>query len=317
MTTTLANLYIAIDPLKVEAARVAIVKAVEGMESAYGRWIKVAEAVKAAWPTEGLADKPLITEWVSSSLSKAEIAVMADGYVEPFTEAVKAAWLAFHNVVSGDNEKALVTAKVFEAKAKAERKAAQSKVSQYVKRVFENAYPAPVVVTPAPELTPEQAEANEAQKVATQAAIDKGNASNAAAQAVTNSKIAKSEADTAALKAKAAEAKAKMDPTQAEAAALAQAEAEEKAEQAKVEAEKAEAAKAEAEAAKVLMVATQAEAKAKAGAVQSAKMVEAILKDLDALITRVQGYKASIKGGDDLEAGLLGLKTDLRIDNNL
>ena len=317
MTTTIANLYIAVDPLKVEAARVAVVKAVEGMESAYGRWIKVAEAVKAAWPADGLADKPLITTWVASGLSKAEHIVMADGYVEPFTEAVKAAQLAFNSVGSEDNKKRLAKEKAFEDKAKAERKAAQSKVSQYVKRVFEHAYPAPVIVQPAPELSPEQAEANEAQKIATQAAIDKGNASNAAAQAVTNSKIAKSEADTASLKAKAAEAAAKLDPSQAEAAAMAQAEAESKAEAAKVEAEKAEQAKAEAEAAKVLMVATQSEAKAKDAAVKASKMVEAILKDLDALIARVQGYKASIKGGDDLEAGLLGLKTDMLIDNSL
>lgn len=285
MTTTIANLYIAIDPLKVEAVRVAVIKAVEGTEKVYGMWTKVAEAVKAAWPTEGLMDKPLVTEWIISALPKVERDILA-----------------------------LEADKVTDKKA---RKAAQDKVSQYVKRTVERAYPAPVIVTPAPELSPEQAEANAAQVLATQAAIDKGNASNAAAQAVTNSKIAKAEADTAALKAKAAEAKAKMDPTQAEAAALAQAEAEAKAEQAKVEAEKAEQAKAEAEQAKAVMVATQAEAKAKAAAVQSAKMVEAILKDLDALITRVQGYKASIKGGDDLEAGLLGLKTDLRIDNNL
>jgi len=283
--STLANLYIAIDPKAVEAVRVAVIKAVEGTEKVYGMWTKVAEAVKAAWPTEGLMDKPLVTEWIISALPKVERDILC-----------------------------LEADKVTDKKA---RKAAQDKVSQYVKRTVERAYPPAVIVQPAPELTPEQAEANEAQKVATQAAINKGNASNAAAQAVTNSKIAKSEADTAALKAKAAEAKAKMDPALAEAAALAQAEAEAKAEQAKVEAEKAEAAKAEAEQAKAVMVATQAEAKAKAEQAKAVKMVEAILKDLDALITRVQGYKASIKGGEDLEAGLLGLKTDLRIDNNL
>lgn len=283
--STLASLVVNIDPTKVEAVRVAVIKAVEGAEKVYGMWTKVAEAVKDAWPTEALVDKPLLTDWIVSALPKAEREILA-----------------------------LEADKVTDKKA---RKAAQDKVSQYVKRTFERAYPAPVIVQPAPEVTPEQAEANEAQKVATQAAIDKGNASNAAAQAVTNSKIAKSEADTASLKAKAAEAAAKLDPSMAMIAALAQAEAESKAAEAKAKAEEADAKKAEAEAAKAVMVATQAEAKAKAAAVQASKMVEAILKDLDALIARVQGYKASIKGGDDLEAGLLGLKTDLLIDNSL
>jgi hypothetical protein len=282
MTTTIANLYIAIDPIKVEVARVAISDAVK---TSYNKWKKVSVAVKDAWSTKELLDEPLVRQWIIDAMGATEL--LATPRKETAADKIKA------------------------------RDSAQATAKKFFNDVVAYSYPVPVIVTPAPELTPEQAEANAAQVLATQAAIDKGNASNAAAQAVTNSKIAKAESEAATLKAKAAQAKAELDPTQAEAAALAQAEAEEKAEAAKAEAEKAEAAKAEVEAAKVLMVATQAEAKAKAAAVQAAKMVEAILKDLDALITRVQGYKASIKGGDDLEAGLLGLKTDLRIDNNL
>lgn len=282
MTTTIANLYIAVDPAKVEAARVAISDAVK---TSYAKWKKVSATVKAAWPTQGLLDEPLVRQWIIDAMGATEL--LSIERKDTPADKIK------------------------------ERDSAQATAKKFFNDVVKYAYPAPVIVQPAPELSPEEAEANAAQVIATQAAIDKGNASNAAAQAVTNSKIAKSEADTASLKAKAAEAAAKLDPTQAEAAALMQAEAEAKAAEAKAKAEEADAKKEQAEAAKAVMVATQAEAKAKDAAVKASKMVEAILKDLDALITRVQGYKASIKGGDDLEAGLLGLKTDLRIDNSL
>lgn len=282
--STIASLMVNIDPKAVEAARVAVVKAVEGSESAYGRWVKVAEAVKAAWPTDGLADKPLITDWIITGLSKAEQGILSA-------------------------EVGTVDAKV--------RKAAQSKVSQYVKRVFENAYPAPVIVQPAPELTPEQAEAKAAQVAATQAAIEKGEAVKAAADAETAKKIAKAEAEAASLKAKQAAAAAQLDATQAEAAAAAQAEAEAKAETAAETAAEAEQAKAAAEQAKAAMLAAQADANAKADAIQAAKMVETIVNDINVLLARVKGYADKIKGADDLEAGLIGLRTDFKLDNGI
>jgi colicin import membrane protein len=295
---------IAVDPLKVEAARVAISDAVK---TSYNKWKKVSVAVKDAWPTQGLLDEPLVRQWIIDAMGATQL------LATPRKETGEAA----EAKAKADPKADAIKVKAAVEKALKERDDAQATAKKFFNDVVKYAYPAPVIVQPAPELSPEQAEANAAQVIATQAAIDKGNASNAAAQSVTQSKIAKAESDTAALKAKAAEAAAKLDPTQAEAAALMQAEAEAKAAEAKAKAEEADAKKAEAEAAKAVMVATQVEAKAKAAAVQASKMVEAILKDLDALITRVQGYKASIKGGDDLEAGLLGLKTDLLIDNSL
>ena len=283
--STLASLMVTIDPKAVEAVRVAVVKAVENTEKVYGMWTKVAEAVKAAWPTEGLVDKPLLTDWIVSALPQAEREILA-----------------------------LDADKVTDKKA---RKAAQDKVSQYVKRAMDRAYPAPVVVQPAPELTPEQAEAKAAQVAATQATIEKGEAVKAAADAEANKKIAAAEAKAAELKAKQAAAAAALDATQAEAAALAQAEAEAKAAAlAQAEAE-AEEKKVEAEAKKVNMLAWQAEAKAKADAIQSAKCAEAILSDINVLLARVKGYKDKIKGAEDLEAGLIGLRTDFKLDNGL
>jgi len=276
---------VTIDPKAVEAVRIAVVKAVEGSEKVYGMWNKVAEAVKAAWPTEGLVDKPLLTGWIVSALPQAEREILA-----------------------------LEADKVTDKKA---RKAAQDKVSQYVKRAMDRAYPAPVVVQPAPELTPEQAEAKAAQVAATQAAIEKGEAVKAAADAEANKKIAAAEAKAADLKAKQAAAAAALDATQAEAAAIAQAEAEAKAAIAEEQAEAAEQAKAEAEEKKAVMVAAQADAKAKAEAIQSAKMVEAIIDDINILLARVRGYADKVKGADDLEAGLIGLRTDFRLDNDL
>jgi len=283
--STLASLMVTIDPKAVEAVRVAVVKAVENTEKVYGMWTKVAEAVKAAWPTEGLVDKPLLTEWIVSALPQAEREILA-----------------------------LDADKVTDKKA---RKAAQDKVSQYVKRAMDRAYPAPVVVKPEPELTPEQAEAKAAQVAATQAAVDKGAAVKAAADAEANKKIAAAEAKAADLKAKQAAAAAALDATQAEAAAAAQAEAEAKAAIAEEQAEAAEEAKAQAEEAKAAMLAAQADAKAKADAIQSAKCAEVILSEINVLLARVKGYKDKIKGAEDLEAGLIGLRTDFKIDNDL
>ena len=282
--STIASLMVNIDPLAVEAARVAIVKATESSESAYGRWVKAAEAVRAAWPTQGLADKALITEWIVAGLSKAEQSILSA-------------------------EVGTVDAKV--------RKAAQTKVSKYIDRMMERAYPAPVIVQPAPEMSPEQAEAKAAQVAAAQAAIEKGEAVKAAADAETVKKIAKAEAEAANLKAKQAAAAAQLDATQAEAAAAAQAEAEAKAETAAETAAAAEQAKAEAEQAKAAMLAAQADANAKAEAIQAAKMVETIVNDINVLLARVKGYANKIKGADDLEAGLIGLRTDFKIDNGI
>jgi hypothetical protein len=282
--STLANLAITIDPLAVEAARVAITAAVNGSESAYGRWVEAAKLVKAAWVTPGLVDKPLVTEWIISQLSETE-----------------------QNILSA--EVGTVDAKV--------RKAVQSKVSKYIDRMMERAYPPAVVVKPEPELTPEQADAKAAQVIATQAAIDKGAAVKAAADAEANKKIAAAEAKAAELKAKQAAAAAALDATQAEAAAIAQAEAEAKAVIAEEQAEAAEEAKAQAEEAKAAMLAAQADAKAKADAIQSAKCAEVILNEINVLLARVKGYADKVKGAEDLEAGLIGLRTDFKLDNDL
>jgi colicin import membrane protein len=274
-----------IDPLAVEAARVAIVNATETTESAYGRWVEAGKLVKAAWITEGLADTNLIKEWIVAGLPASDQATLA-----------------------------LDADKVTDKKA---RKAAQDKVSQYFGRVMKTAYPPAVVVQPAPELTPEQAEAKAAQVAATQAAIEKGEAVKAAADAETAKKIAEAEAKLAETKANACAAAAKLDNTKAaEAEALkAQAEAA-KAEAAKVKAE-AEQAKAAVEQAKAAMLAAQADATAKADAIQAAKMVETIVNDINTLLDRVKGYALKVKGADDLEAGLIGLRTDFKIDNGI
>ena len=283
--STLASLMVNIDPKAVEAARVAIVNATETTESAYGRWVEAGKLVKAAWITEGLADTNLIKEWIVAGLPASDQATLA-----------------------------LDADKVTDKKA---RKAAQDKVSQYFGRVMKTAYPPAVVVQPAPELTPEQAEAKAAQVAAAQAAIEKGEAVKAAADAETAKKIAKAEAEAAKLKAQAAQAAAKLDPTQAEAAAAAQAEAEAKAETAAETAAEAEQAKAEAEQAKAAMLAAQADATAKADAIQAAKMVETIVNDINVLLARVKGYALKVKGADDLEAGLIGLRTDFKLDNGI
>jgi len=276
---------VTIDPKAVEAARVAIVNATETTESAYGRWIEAGKLVKAAWVTEGLADTNLIKDWIVAGLPASDQATLA-----------------------------LESDKVTDKKA---RKAAQDKVSQYFGRVMKTAYPPAVVVQPAPELTPEQAEAKAAQVIATQAAVEKGEAVKAAADAEANKKIAAAEAKAADLKAKQAAAAAALDATQAEAAAIAQAEAEAKAAVAEEQAEAAEQAKAEAEEKKAAMIAAQADAKTKADAIQSAKCAEAILNDINILLARIKGYAGKIKGAEDLEAGIIGSRTDFKLANDL
>jgi hypothetical protein len=273
---------VTIDPKAVEAARVAIIDAVK---SSYAKWKKVAVTVKAAWPTQGLLDEPMVRQWIIDAMGATELLATPRG--ETAADKIK------------------------------DRDSAQATAKKFFNDVVKYAYPAPVVVQPAPELTPEQAEAKAAQIIATQAAIDKGEAVKAAADAEANKKIAAAEAKAAELKAKQAAAAAALDATQAEAAAIAQAEAEAKAAIAEEQAEAAEQAKAEAEEAKAAMVAAQADAKAKADAIQSAKCAEAILSDINVLLARVKGYKDKIKGAEDLEAGLIGLRTDFKLDNGL
>jgi len=280
--TTLASLAVTIDPLKVEAARVAISDAVK---SSYAKWIKVAVTVKAAWPTQGLLDEPMVRQWIIDAMGVTEL--LATSRKETAADKLKA------------------------------RDSAQATAKKFFNDVIKYAYPAPVIVQPAPEVTPEQAEAKAAQVAATQAAVDKGAAVKAAADAEASKKIAAAEAKAAELKAKQAAAAAALDATQAEAAAIAQAEAEAKAAVAEEQAEAAEQAKAEAEEKKVAMVAAQADAKAKAEAIQSAKCAEAILNDINTLLARIKGYAGKIKGGEDLEAGLIGLRTDFKFDNDL
>lgn len=282
--STLANLMVNIDPKAVEAARVAVIKATEASESAYGRWVKAAEAVKAAWPAQGMVDRVVLTEWIVSALPK--------------------------------SDQEILSAEVGTVDAKA-RKAAQSKVSKYIDRMLERAYPPAVVVQPAPELTPEQKAAQAAKVEAAQANVEKAAAIKAESDAAQAAKAAKLEAEAAAIKAKAAQAAAELDESQAEAAMQAAAEAEElkaQAEAAKVE---AEAAKVEAEAAKAAAIKAQADANAKAAAIHKAKKVAQIVDDLDALIARVKGYAESIEGSEDLEAGLIGLRVDFQRDNDL
>jgi len=280
--STLANLMVTIDPLKVEAARVAVSDAVK---TSYNKWKKVSIAVKAAWPTEELLDAPLVQQWIIDAMGVTEL--LATSRKETAADKIK------------------------------DRDSAQATAKKFFNDVIKYAYPAPVIVQPAPEVTPEQAEAKAAQVAAAQAAVEKGEAVKAAADAEASKKIAAAEAKAAELKAKQAAAAAALDATQAEAAAIAQAEAELKAEAAKAEAEKAEQAKAEAEAAKAVMVAAQADAKAKAEAIQAAKMVDAILNDIDNLIARTKDYADKVKCADDLVAGLIGLRTDFRLDNDL
>lgn len=280
--STIASLMVNIDPKAVEAARIAVTDAVK---TSYAKWKKVSVAVKAAWPTQGLLDEPLVRQWIIDAM--------------------------------GATELLSVERKDTPADKIKERDSAQATAKKFFNDVVKYAYPAPVIVQPAPELTPEQAEAKAAQVAATQAAIEKGEAVKAAADAETAKKIAKAEAEAASLKAKQAAAAAQLDATQAEAAAAAQAEAEAKAETAAEAAAEAEQAKAEAEQAKAAMLAAQADANAKAEAIQAAKMVEAIVNDINVLLARVKGYANKIKGADDLEAGLIGLRTDFKLDNGI
>lgn len=280
--STLASLMVTVDPLAVEAARVAVIDAVK---SSYAKWKKVAVTVKAAWPTQGLLDEPLVRQWIIDAMGATELLATPRG--ETAADKLR------------------------------ERDSAQATAKKFFNVVIKYAYPPAVVVQPAPELTPEQKAAKDAQIIATQAAVDKGAAVKAAADAETAKKIAAAEAKAAELKAKQAAAAAALDATQAEAAGIAQAEAEAKAAIAEEQAEAAEQAKAEAEEKKAAMIAAQADAKAKADAIQSAKCAEAILNDINILLARIKGYAGKIKGAEDLEAGIIGLRTDFKLENNL
>lgn len=248
------------DAKAVEAARVAIVKATEATESAYGRWTKAAEAVKAAWPTEAQADRPLIRQWIASGLSKAE-----------------------QDILSAE-------ADTVDAKA---RKAAQDKVSQYLKRTLERAYPAPVVVPAAPVLTPEQVEAEAAAKAAHAAKVEWVQAANVTGTLKAEAAVKNAEAKAEAAKVKQAEAAAKLDPTKAAEAEAAKVKAEAKAaeaEAAKAEAEKAEAeSKAKAEAAK----AAQAASEAICAQIQLEKKIRSVLADAEALLLKAGGLEGA------------------------
>ena len=280
--STLASLMVNIDPLKVEAARVAVSDVVK---STYNKWKKVSVAVKDAWPTKELLDAPLVQQWIIDAMGVTEL--LATSRKETAADKLKA------------------------------RDSAQATARKFFNDVVAYSYPPAVVIQPEPELTPEQAEAKAAQVAATQAAIEKGEAVKAAADAEASKKIAAAEAKAADLKAKQAAAAAALDATQAEAAAIAQAEAEAKAAVAAEAAAQAEEKKVEADAKKANMLAWQADAKAKAEAIQAAKMVEAILNDIDNLIVRAKDYADKVKCADDLVAGLIGLRTDFRLDNDL
>ncbi len=281
------------DVKAVEAARVAVVKAVEGSESAYGRWTKVAVAVKAAWPTEALADKVALTDWIVAGLSKAEQAMLAEGYVEGFTAKVEAAETAIKAAKANDDAKAeedakaaKVEAEANEVMAKADRKATQSKVSQYKKRAIETAYPAPVVAPATPTLTPEQVEAKAVAEAAKAAQIEWVQSANEAGAAKAEAAVKNAEAKVIETKAKAAEAAAKLDANKAaEAEALkAQAEAA-KAEAAQIKAEAAEieeTAKVKAETAKAL----QKSADEKNAAIKLAAKIAKVVEEAEALLVK-------------------------------
>lgn len=279
--STLANLMINIDPKAVEAARVAVTDAVK---TSYAKWKKVAVAVKAAWPTQGLLDEPLVRQWIIDAMGA--------------TELLK------------------VERKDTPADKIKERDSAQATAKKYFNDVVKYAYP-PTAVVKADDTTPEQKAAQAAKVEAAQANVEKAQALKAEAEAAQAAKAAKLEAEAAAIKAKAAQAAAELDESQAEAAMQAAAEAEElkaQAEAAKVE---AEAAKVEAEAAKAAAIKAQADANAKAAAIHKAKRIAQIVDDLDALIARVKSYAESIEGSEDLEAGLIGLRVDFQRDNDL
>lgn len=252
------------NPAFIERARIAVVAAIQDSEKVHGKWIKVAEAVKTAWPTEAVCNKASLKEWIVSGLSKAEREILA---------------LAVEDVTD-----------------KAARVAAQNKVSQYFKRTIERAYPAPVVAPTPVELTPEQVSAKSAQENAKTATVEWVQAAQAAGQVKAEAAIKSAEAKLTETKAKAAEAAAKLDATKAaEAEALKAQAAQIKAE---AEAVKAEAAKAD-EAAKVKAEAAKALQKAaddQAAAIRLANRVKAVIDDAEALLIKA----GSLEGAEGL-----------------
>jgi hypothetical protein len=270
--STPANISVTVDPLKVEVARSTIIKAVEATESTYGRWTKAAEAIKAAWPTESVADKAALGDWIISGLSRAEREILA-----------------------------LEADKVTD---KAARKAAQDKVSQYKKRALAAAYPVPVAVPVEQPLTPAQADvkvAAEASKVAQLAWVQ---SANEAGQAKAEASVKAAEAKLAESKAKAIEAAAKLDATKAAEAAAAKVAAE----AAKVAAEQTKAKAAEAEAASKVKAETaktaQAEANAKVASIQLANKIQSTIDDAQALLLKA----GSLEGA----AGIVDFMTAMR-----
>lgn len=251
--STIASVAFIENPKAVEMARVAVIAAIQDSEKVHGRWVKVAEAVKAAWPTEAVANKVALKEWIVSGLSKAEREILA---------------------LEAD-----------EVTDKAARVAAQNKVSQYIKRTIERAYPAPIAAPAPVELTPEQVAAKAATEAAKAATVAWVESAAAAGNIKAEAAVANAEAKLAETKAKAAEAAAKLDANKAAEAAALKA--------------KAEAAKAEAEAAKVRAIEADADIKAKA---EAAKAAQAAANEQAAAIQLAKKVKSTI---DDAEALLL------------
>jgi cell envelope opacity-associated protein A len=286
------EVYVA-DVKAVEAARVAVVKAVEGSESAYGRWTKVAVAVKAAWPTAALCDKAALGEWIIAGLSKPEQGMLAEGYVEAAKAKVEAAEAAVEAAKASDDDDVRCTAADNLTKAmhdleeaKADRKAAQDKVSQYKKRAIEAAYPAPVVKPIEPTLTPDQVEAKAVAEAAKAAQMEWVQSATVLGEVKAEAAVKAAEVKVTETKAKAAEAKAKIDPTKAAEAEALRAQAEtEKAEAAVIKAQAAEleeANKIKAETAKAL----QKSADEKNAAIKLAAKIAKVIEEAEALLVK-------------------------------
>jgi len=252
------------DAKAAEAARVAVTKAVEADESAYGMWVKAAKAVKLAYPVKANAEaaKSDIKGWIYSAFPKAE--------------------------------RALVEADVdgLSADDKAKRADVQTKASGYFNRMLQRAYPEPKAEPVAPVLTAAQIIATAATATAKASTLEAAQASVDAEIAKAAAQIKAAEAKAEAARVKGAEAAAKLDPTKAAEAEAAKVKADAAAKtatEAKAEADAAEKAKAEKVAA---AKAAQADATAKVEAIQTEKKVKAAIADTEALLMSVGGLAA-------------------------
>jgi hypothetical protein len=252
------------DAKAAEAARVAIVKAVETDESAYGMWVKAAKAVKLAYPVKANAEaaKADIKGWIYSAFPKAE--------------------------------RALIEADVdgLSADDKAKRADVQTKASGYFNRMLQRAYPAPKAEPVVPVLTAAQIIATAATATAKASTLEAAQASVDAEIAKAAAQIKAAEAKAEAARVKAAEAAAKLDTSklaEAEAAKVKAEAAAKTAAEAKAEADEADKAKAEKVAA---AKAAQADATAKVEAIQTEKKVKAVITETEALLLSAGGLAA-------------------------